>query len=174
MREIERRECDTLAAFARGCGRRITANTYSPNSARLTMAPRTKKTPMSDTHKEALAEGRNHARIVGRYLEALEANKPKRGRKRTAETVKKRLAAVAVEIKDAAGLARLNLLQERRDLEVELATMQGAKPDTTELEKDFAKVAKAYSAKKRISYGAWREFGVPPEVLKKAGITRGA
>ena len=138
------------------------------------MAPRTKKTPMSDTHKEALAEGRNHARIVGRYLEALEANKPKRGRKRTAETVKKRLATVAVEMKDAAGLARLNLLQERRDLEVELATMQGAKPDTSELEKEFTKVAKAYSAKKRISYGAWREFGVPPEVLKKAGITRGA
>src|SRR5258706_331711 len=45
------------------------------------MATRTKKRPMSDTHKEALAEGRNHARVVGRYLEALEANKPKRGRK---------------------------------------------------------------------------------------------
>ena len=37
------------------------------------MATRTKKTPMSDTHKEALAEGRNHARIVGTYLDALEA-----------------------------------------------------------------------------------------------------
>jgi hypothetical protein len=129
---------------------------------------------MTDTHKEALAEGRNHARVVGRYLEALEANKPKRGRKRTTETVKKRLATVEVEMKDAAGLARLNLLQERRDLEVELASMQGAKPDTSELEKEFVKVAKAYSAKKRISYGAWREFGVPPEALKKAGITRGA
>ena len=138
------------------------------------MATRTKKSPMTDTHKEALAEGRNHARVVGRYLEALEANKPKRGRKRTTETVKKRLATVEVEMKDATGLARLNLLQERRDLEVELASMQGAKPDTSELEKEFVKVAKAYSAKKRISYGAWREFGVPPEALKKAGITRGA
>ena len=59
------------------------------------MATRTKKTPMSDTHKEALAEGRNHARIVGRYLDALEANKPKRGRKRTPDSVKKRLATVA-------------------------------------------------------------------------------
>ena len=88
------------------------------------MATRTKKRPMSDTHKEALAEGRNHARIVGRYLEALEANKPKRGRKRTADTVKKRLAAVADEIKEATGITRLSLLQERRDLEVELASMQ--------------------------------------------------
>ena len=138
------------------------------------MATRTKKRPMSDTHKEALAEGRNHARIVGRYLEALEANKPKRGRKRTSDTVKKRLTAVGAEIKEATGLARLNLLQERRDLEVELASMQAGTPDLSDLEKEFAKVAKAYSAKKRISYGAWREFGVPPEVLKKAGITRGA
>jgi hypothetical protein len=128
---------------------------------------------MSDTHKEALAEGRNHARIVGRYLEALEANKPKRGRKRTPDTVKKRLATVADEIKGASGLNRLSLLQERRDLEVELAAMQAGAPDLGNLEKEFSKVAKSYSQKKKISYGAWREFGVPPEVLKKAGITRG-
>ena len=137
------------------------------------MATRTKKTPMSETHKEALAEGRNHARIVGRYLEALEANKPKRGRKRTPDSVKKRLESVADELKEATGLTRLNLLQERRDLEIELATMQAGMPDISGLEKDFVKVAKEYSAKKRISYGAWREFGVSPEALKKAGITRG-
>jgi len=138
------------------------------------MATRTKKTPMSDTHKEALAEGRNHARIVGSYLDALEANKPKRGRKRTPDSVKKRLTTVTAELKDAGGLTRLNLLQERRDLEVELATMQAGTPDLSELEKEFVKVGKSYSAKKKISYGAWREFGVPADVLKKAGITRGA
>jgi hypothetical protein len=88
--------------------------------------------------------------------------------------VKKRLGAVADGMKDATGLARLGLLQERRDLEVELASMQAGTPDLGGLEKEFAKVAKSYSAKKKISYGAWREFGVPPEVLKKAGITRGA
>ena len=137
------------------------------------MATRTKKTPMSETHKEALAEGRNHARIVGRYLDALEANKPKRGRKRTPDSVKKRLATVSEELKEAGGLTRLSLLQERRDLEIELATMQAGTPDLSGLEKEFVKVAKDYSSKKKISYGAWREFGVPPEVLKKAGITRG-
>jgi len=138
------------------------------------MAARTQKAPMTDTHKEALAEGRSHARIVGRYLEALEANKPKRGRKRTPDSVKKRLETVAAEIKEATGLTRLNLLQERRDLEIELATMQAGTPDISGLEKDFVKVAREYSAKKRISYGAWREFGVSPEALKKAGISRGA
>ena len=138
------------------------------------MAPRTKKTPMSDSHKEALAEGRNHARIVSQYLDALEANKPKRGRKRTPDSVKKRLAAVAEELQEASSITRLNLLQERRDLEIELATMQAGTPDVSGLEKEFVKVAKAYSNKKGISYGAWREFGVPSDVLKKAGITRGA
>src|SRR6185295_11115790 len=113
------------------------------------MAARTKKAPMSDSHKEALAEGRNHARVVGRYLDALEANKPKRGRKRTVESVKKRLGTVGDELKDATGLSRLNLLQERRDLEVELATMQAGTPDLSGLEKDFVRVAKEYSAKRK-------------------------
>ena len=111
---------------------------------------------------------------MNQYLEALEAHKPKRGRKRTAESVKKRLTAVEQELKNATALSRLQLLQERRDLEVELAGMQGGGADISGLEKEFVKVAKSYSEKKGISYGAWREFGVTPEVLKKAGITRGA
>jgi len=136
------------------------------------MSPRSKKRAMSDDHKAALAQGRNHSRTVGRYLEALEANKPKRGRKRTPESVKKRLATVETELKTVGGIQRLALLQERRDLEVELAGMQAGGTDITGLERDFVKVAKSYSANKGISYGAWREFGVSPEVLKKAGITR--
>ena len=65
-------------------------------------------------------------------------------------------------------------MQERRDLEVELAGMAAGAPDLSALEKDFVKVAKPYAKRKGISYGAWREFGVSPEVLKKAGITRGS
>jgi transposase len=144
------------------------------NIRRTLMPPRTKKRTMSNAHKDALAEGRNHARAVGRYLEATEAHKPKRGRKRTAESVKKRLTQVEASLADATAIQRLNLLQERRDLEVELAGMQAGTPDLSALEKEFVKVAKAYGAKKGVSYGAWREFGVSPDVLKKAGITRGS
>ena len=138
------------------------------------MPTSSKKRAMTDEHKTALAEGRNHAKTVGRYLEALEANKPRRGRKRTAESVKKRLGVVETSLKATSGIQRLALLQERRDLEVELAGMQAGGPDISALEKDFVKVAKPYAHRKGITYGAWREFGVPPEVLKKAGITRGA
>jgi hypothetical protein len=138
------------------------------------MPAKAKKAIMTDAHKAALAEGRNQARTVSRYLDALESNKPKRGRKRTSDSVKKRLGTVETELKGASGLTRLTLLQERRDLEVELAGMQGGAPDVGALEKEFVKVAKSYSEKKGISYGAWREFGVAPEVLKKAGISRGS
>jgi hypothetical protein len=138
------------------------------------MPARAKKSAMTDAHKAALAEGRNQARAVSRYLDALEANRPKRGRKRTTESVKKRLGTVETDLAAASGLNRLSLLQERRDLEVELAGMQGGGSDLADLERDFVKVAKSYSAKKGISYGAWREFGVAPEILKKAGVTRGS
>ncbi len=43
-------------------------------------------------HKAAMAVGRNESRSVRLYLEALTANRPKRGRKRTAESIAKRLA----------------------------------------------------------------------------------
>ena len=34
------------------------------------------------------------------------------------------------------------------------------------------KAAKGYSQRKGITYGVWRQSGVAPEVLKKAGISR--
>jgi hypothetical protein len=138
------------------------------------MPPRKQKRSMSAEHKAALAEGRNLSRSVGRYLEALEAHKPKRGRKRTPESVKKNLGAVQDSLKTASGARRLELIQQRRALEVEMAGMQAGGPDMSALEKEFVRSAKGYSERKGITYGAWREFGVPAEVLRKAGISRGA
>jgi hypothetical protein len=138
------------------------------------MPPRKQKRSMSAEHKAALAEGRNLSRSVGRYLEALEAHKPKRGRKRTPESVKKNLGAVQDSLKTASGARRLELIQQRRALEVEMAGMQAGGPDMSALEKEFVRAAKGYSERKGITYGAWREFGVPAEVLRKAGISRGA
>jgi hypothetical protein len=48
---------------------------------------KSKRRPMSDEHKEALARGRHEGRVVREYLEALRATKPKRGRKRTPESI---------------------------------------------------------------------------------------
>jgi hypothetical protein len=137
------------------------------------MPAKAKKAPMSAAHKQALAEGREQSRVVREYLDALEAHKPKRGRKRTAESVKKNLADVNQSLKGAVGSARLGLIQRRRDLEVELAGMQAGGTDVSALEKAFVKVGKSYANRKAISYAAFREFGVPADTLKRAGISRG-
>ena len=132
-----------------------------------------RKTKMTDEHKQALAEGRELGRAVRDYLEALEQNKPKRGRKRTPESVKKRLTAIEAALPEASPIKKVELIQERSDLTVELATM-GAKVDLSGLEKGFVKSAKTYSERKGITYSTWREVGVPADVLKRAGISRGA
>lgn len=130
---------------------------------------------MTDEHKKALAEGRAQGRVVKRYLEALEANKPKRGRKRTPESIEKRLGAINEKLESASAVERLQLSQERIDLERDLERLRSS-TDTAdalpELEKEFTKVARQYGDRKGLSYAAWREVGVPAPVLKSAGISR--
>jgi hypothetical protein len=135
--------------------------------------PSRKRTPMSNEHKAALAEGRDQGRAVRRYLEALEAHKPRRGRKRTPDSLKKRLNTVESEIAVADPLKRVHLLQERIDLMAALEATE-SKVDLAQLEKEFVKAAAPYSERKGISYSAWREVGVPAAVLDKAGIARSA
>jgi hypothetical protein len=135
-------------------------------------AAKTSKRTMSDDHKAALAEGREQGRIVRLYLEALHSHAPKRGRKRTAESVQKRLAAVEEQLASADPLRRLQLIQERMDLETELAAVDGEGADMKELEAAFVEVAAAYGERKGLSYEAWRAVGVAPTVLSTAGIAR--
>jgi len=129
------------------------------------------KRAMSDEHKAALAKGRTEGRIVRDYLEGLRATKPKRGRKRTAETIQKRLDAIESELAAANPMDELLLIQERRDLEAEIEAMSNT-IDMEALEAAFVEVAKSYSASKKISYASWRDVGVEASVLKRAGISR--
>lgn len=128
---------------------------------------------MSNEHKEALALGREQGRAVRQYLEAIELHRPKRGRKRTPDSIQKRLAAIETQLSTADPLSRVRLYQERRNLKSELAS-KGETVDLSALEKGFVASAKAYSDRKGISYGAWREAGIDAALLKKAGISRGA
>jgi hypothetical protein len=128
---------------------------------------------MTDAHKAALAEGRDEARQVKAYLEAIEATAPKRrGRRRTKDSIGKRLAAIDAAMDDASALGRLQLLQERTDLEAELATIEAKPVDLTALRAAFVKVAKAYGERKGITYATWRAVGVDAATLKAAGISR--
>lgn len=127
---------------------------------------------MSDEHKAALAEGREQGRVVRRYLEVLESHRPKRGRKRTPETIAKRLNSIDERLAQADPLGRLHLLQERLDLQQQLESESDSGVDLSGLEAEFIEVAYAYSQRKGITYEAWRAIGVEPRVLKAAGIAR--
>ena len=135
-------------------------------------AAKARQRSMSDEHKAALAEGREQGRVVRRYLEALESHRPKRGRKRTPESIAKRLGAIDEELAAADPLNRLHLVQERMDLEAELAASEGDGADLDELEAAFVEVAAAYGERKGLTYDAWRSIGIAPSVLKAAGIGR--
>ncbi len=128
---------------------------------------------MSDSHKAAMERGRAEGRVVRDYLEALRSSKPKRGRKRTADSITARLARIDDELADASAIEELQLLQERRDLTAELDSM-GSGVDLDELESSFVEVAKAYGERKGIAYATWRDVGVSAATLARAGIGRGA
>jgi len=133
---------------------------------------RTAQRSMSDAHKASLAQGRLEGRVVRNYLESLQQHAPKRGRRRTAETVDRRLAAIEDELPSADPLRRLKLVQERRDLSVEREHL--AEPfDMSAAEDEFVEIAASYSERQGISYQSWREIGVPAAVLSRAGISRG-
>jgi len=134
------------------------------------MSPRGKGS-VTEEHKAAMAQGRVEGRAIGSYLEALETHKPKRGRKRTAESIDKQLAEIEDKIAAANAITRLSLVQQRLDLQRERETI-GVEVDLSSLEDAFVAAAKGYSDRKGISYAAWRELGVPADVLKKAGVTR--
>ncbi|MGI9119984.1 MAG: hypothetical protein ACR2G7_07685 [Acidimicrobiales bacterium] len=135
------------------------------------MAPR-KKRVVSDDQKTAMAEGRAQSRLLAPYLEALETYKPKRGRKRTPESIDRRLAAIDRELERGNQMKRLSLVQERLDLLNERENLE-QDVDLSSYEETFVANAKSYGDRKGISYEAWRQLGVPPAVLKRAGISRG-
>jgi uncharacterized protein YicC (UPF0701 family) len=127
------------------------------------------KRSLSEEHKQALAQGRTQGRAIRAYLEALEAHRPKRGRKRTPESIAKRLDRIAEELDVADPIKRVSLIQEQFDLQAELEGMQDT-VDLATLEAEFVEHAWAYSQAKGISRAAWRAAGVPASVLRAAGI----
>ena len=121
---------------------------------------------MTETEKTEVAAVRD-------YLKALEQNAPRRGRRRTPESVERQLAAQEGEMEGASVTKRLGLIQQRIDLEADLEALQQAESvDLSALEAGFATHAAAYGGRRGISYAAWREVGVSSATLKSAGIRR--
>ena len=125
---------------------------------------------MSAQHKAALAQGRREGRAVKQYLEALGSRRP--GRPVTPERLRDKIASLEARIgEEADPLKALEMRQERLDSEAALARAE-ATEDFAALEAAFVEHARSYSARKGISYSAWRESGVAADVLRRAGIAR--
>lgn len=120
-------------------------------------------------HKAAMIQGRTETRTVRQYLEALEGSRQTGGRRRSKETLEKKLAAVEQELESADAVSRLHLTQDRIDLQKALEAAEQS-VDIEELENEFVRIAASYSERKSISYQAWREVGVDARVLRAAGI----
>lgn len=126
---------------------------------------------MSSEHRAALARGREAARAVRAYLDALESSKPRRGRQRDPKAIQKRLGEIEQKLSSASAFERLHLLAEQERLQASQNIL--AEPvNLKELREAFLANAKSYANAKGISYAAWRGAGVSAEDLKAAGIPR--
>ena len=94
---------------------------------------------MSEEHKAAIAAGRIEAAAVRDYLDALETNRPKRGRQVSPETLAPaRKADIDGQLGsgDMKPIKKLEMLQDRRDIDAQLAEFQ-TEPDMGAVEAGF-------------------------------------
>lgn len=106
---------------------------------------------------------------IVRYVDAL-ARHPKADHKAAAAKLARIEAALARPpgTRGApSGLVRIELAMEAEQL-----TAAAAAPDFDELEAAFIAHGKAYSARRNVTWRAWRRLGVPVSILRKAGVSR--
>lgn len=144
--------------------------TRKPAKKAARKAPSTRR--LSASHKRALAEGRTMSATVDRYLSAV--NTPKRrGRKVSKSALQSRLVDARTRARSATGVDKVLAAQEVRDLQSRIAALESASGgDVKSLEAAFVKIAKRFGENRGIGYGAWRDAGVPAQVLKRAGVAR--
>ena len=130
---------------------------------------------MDEQHKQALAEGRLHGRVVRKYLDLLDLTKPRRGRKVDINAAQARIEELEDELSGTeSSFDRLKAVQELDDLREKVKRVHDAEAaldQVADAEAAFIEIALTYSQHKHITKAAWREVGVPAEVLKAAGIT---
>lgn len=131
------------------------------------MATTRSNSAVDEAYSRAVREGIERSKAVNEYLEALGQHK-RRGPKRSPERMRARLAELEQEI-PSSGLTRIRLMQEAKDLRKELERME-RRADLATLEAGFVRHAKTLSEKDGIEYATWVAYGVPRDVLLRAGI----
>lgn len=112
--------------------------------------------------------GRRLSTPVRRYLDLIESS----DRPGTPATLAARVAALDAKIAAASSLARLELIQQRLEVQARAEAAARFAETAAEVEAEFVAVVAEFSARRRISWEAWRQAGVPAAVLRRGGLTR--
>lgn len=116
---------------------------------------------MSEENKAKVQEGMAQGRAIRQYLELVNTETfRKRGpRARSAEAIQLQISLALDPVE------RLKLRSQYREaLEIEMTE--------ADLVKAFLEHVVPFSERYGVTYGDWREEGVPASILKEAGITR--
>ena len=126
-------------------------------------------TGLTENHKSAILSGRAENKAVSEYLDALTSQKNAASkRRRSPDQILARIEQINSEYPNVPQIKKLGLAQERIDLKKALEP----EDDISELEEKFVDVVASYSERKGLTYSAWREMGVPANVLQEAGVPR--
>jgi hypothetical protein len=132
-----------------------------------TQMPRRK---LTDKEKAAIRKGREETEAVKAYLDSLNTRP---GRRIDPKTIERRLARAKQDLAAADNaLRRVELTEKVIRLERALQDARKGGGKGPDLEKEFIQYAGSFAKRKGISYKAFRQMGVPPAVLAKAGIKR--
>lgn len=137
---------------------------------------RPKGSSISEEQKKDMEYRREQRKIIDRYLDFLGSKaKKKRGRPRSPETIERQLDVLQGKLDAAKGSNRLQYLQKKRKLLVDLEEITApdlSEDDGAEAQDQFIEVAAEYSKHSGIEYETWRDADVPADVLKAAGVER--
>ena len=99
--------------------------TTQQHAAPRCQADRMAKRSMTDEHRAAIAAGQTETSAVKDYLEALEAQRPRPGRRVSAKTLQARRIAIDAQIAEGGlkTMKRLELLHGRRDIDAQIAAL---------------------------------------------------
>ena len=148
------------------------ASRNAPTSGDHGSKARTAKSPMTDRAQGRPGTGTCGGPAVRDYLDALRANKPKRGRKRTPDSIKKRLAAIDDQLKTADALNELSSSRSDATSPAELDSM-GTAVDVGRRGRLRQGRRQLQRAPGDLVHRRGARSACRPPVLKRAGISRG-
>jgi hypothetical protein len=123
-------------------------------------------------NRSEISERMTQQNAIRRYLQALDRKGTghRTNPRQTVDTIDEQLDRLNARIDTTtSALKRLQLEQQVIDLRRTKANLL-AGDDMDALEAGFVEHVQAYSQRKGLSYAAWREAGVQPRVLRKAGM----